>query len=64
MSAAEEYELVGGMVAGESPQRAADRVLELLQRGDLERVHALIEARAARTAEAIARELAAAEEAG
>jgi hypothetical protein len=58
-----EYELVGGMIAAESPQRAADRVLELLERGEIDRVRDLIEARAAKTAEAIAHELAAAEQA-
>ena len=59
-----EYEMVGGMIAAESPQRIADRLLELIRRGDVDRVRAIVAARAARAAEAVGRELAAAEESG
>lgn len=54
-----EYEMVGGMIAAESPQRAADRVLDLLRAGDVDRLRAILEARAARAAQAIGEELAA-----
>lgn len=60
----ESYELVGGMLAAEPPQHSAARLLELIERGELDEVRAIIAARAARTAEAIARELAAAEALG
>ena len=56
-----EYELVGGMVAAESPQRIADRVLELIRSGDAEGVRAIVEERAAKAAAAVGKELAAAE---
>lgn len=55
----ESYEIVAGMITSESPQRRAARILALLEQGDRERVRAMIEARAARTAEAMDHELAA-----
>lgn len=55
------YELVDGMLAAETPQRSATRILEMLERGEVERVRELLRQRAARTAESIARELAALE---
>jgi hypothetical protein len=57
----EGYELVGGMLAAESPQRSAARILELLERGEVERVREMMRQRAAKISEAIARELAAAD---
>lgn len=57
-----DFELIGGMLAAESPQHAASRVLDMLARGELDRARALIEARAARIAADLARELAAADE--
>jgi hypothetical protein len=57
----EVYELVEGMLAAESPQSSATRIIEMLERGEIERVRELLRARAARTSEAIARELAAVE---
>ena len=53
-----EYEMVGGMIAAESPQRIADRVLELIRSGDVEQLHAIVEERAARAAAAVGKELA------
>ena len=53
----ESYPIVGGMLAADTPQSAASRILDLL-----ERVRELIAERAARTAAAMARELAAAED--
>jgi hypothetical protein len=57
----EGYELVEGMLAAESPQRSATRIIEMLERGEVERVRELLRQRATRTAEAIARELASVE---
>lgn len=59
--AREQFELVGGMLAVDSPQREAARLIELLEDGDAERVRSLIEARKRRTAALIAAELEAAE---
>lgn len=56
--ASSEYELVEGMIATESPQRSATRIIEMLERGEVERVRELLRRRAARAAETIARELA------
>ncbi|MEC7526389.1 MAG: hypothetical protein VYE22_41300 [Myxococcota bacterium] len=58
----ESYPIVGGMLAADTPQSAASRILELLERGETERVRELIAQRAAKTAAAMARELAAAED--
>jgi hypothetical protein len=52
-----DYEMVEGMLAVESPQRVAARILELLERGERELVRELLRARAARISEAIDREL-------
>ncbi|MFK7988991.1 MAG: hypothetical protein AB8I08_23440 [Sandaracinaceae bacterium] len=57
-----QFELVGGMLAVDSPQREAARLIELLEEGDAERVRTLLEARQRRTAALIAAELDAAEE--
>lgn len=57
----EGYELVDGMLAAESPQQSAARIIELLARGEVERVREIMRQRAARVSETIARELAAAE---
>ena len=56
-----DFELVGGMIAAEAPQSAAARVIEMLERGEADEVRELIEARAVRTANAIALELSAVE---
>ena len=58
----ESYPIVGGMLAADTPQSAASRILDLLERGETERVRELIAERAARTTAAMARELAAAED--
>ncbi|HEY8430863.1 MAG TPA: hypothetical protein VIL20_20930 [Sandaracinaceae bacterium] len=55
------YELVEGMLATESPQRRAARIIELLKRGEVERVRELMRQHVARVSETIARELAAVE---
>ncbi len=59
---ADDVELVEGMLASESPQRAAARIVEMLKRGELERVRAILRERAARVSETMARELAAAQQ--
>lgn len=59
MSAKEdELEIIAGMIAVETPQQRARRMIDLMERGEVDRVRALIEARAARVAEQLARELA------
>lgn len=60
--ARERFELVGGMLAVDSPQREAARLIELLEDGDAERVRSLLEARQRRTAALIAAELDAVQE--
>lgn len=59
---AESVELVEGMLAAESPQRSAARIIELLKRGEVERVREILRQRAARVSETIAAELAAVEQ--
>lgn len=56
-AASEAFELVGGMLAVDSPQREAARLIDLLEEGDDERVHALLDARRRRTSAFIAAEL-------
>lgn len=56
------YELVDGMLAAESPQRAAARIIDLLKRGEVERVREIMRQRAARVSATIAQDLAAAEQ--
>lgn len=56
------YELVDGMLAAESPQRVAARLIELLKRGEVERVEELMRQRAARVSASLAEDLAAAEQ--
>jgi hypothetical protein len=52
------YELVEGMLAVESPQRSAAHILDLLERGELERVREILRQRALRVSEALDREIA------
>lgn len=59
---AEGYELVEGMLAAESPQRTAARLIALLKAGEVERVREIMQQRAARVSETMAQELAAAEQ--
>lgn len=56
------YELVEGMLAVESPQRTAARIIDLLKRGEVEQVREIMRQRAARVSETIAQDLAAAEQ--
>jgi hypothetical protein len=53
------YELVEGMLAVESPQRAAARILDLIERGEVELARELLRQRAARVSAELERELAA-----
>lgn len=57
----ERYEMIEGMLAVESPQRSAARILELLERGEVERVREIMRQRAARISEALDQELASVE---
>lgn len=57
-----EVRIVAGMIASETPQQRAERTIALLERGDLDEVRAIAAARAARTAAAFAKELAALDE--
>ncbi len=54
----DELRIIGGMLASETPQQRAQRLIEMLERGEVDRVRALTAANAARTARAFARELA------
>ncbi|MEZ4336803.1 MAG: hypothetical protein R3B82_09265 [Sandaracinaceae bacterium] len=54
----DEVRIVAGMMASETPQQRAERMIALLERGEDEEVRAITEARAARTAAAFAKELA------
>ena len=54
----DELRIIGGMIASETPQQRAQRLIEMLERGEVDRVRALTAARAARTSRAFARELA------
>lgn len=57
----ERYEMIEGMLAVESPQRSAARILDLLERGEIERVREIMRQRAARISEALDQELASVE---
>lgn len=54
----DDYEIVEGMLAVESPQRAAAHILDLLERGEVERARELMRQRAARVSAELDRELA------
>ncbi len=54
----DEVRIIAGMMASETPQQRAERLIELLERGELDEVRAIAAARAAQTAAAFARELA------
>jgi DNA-binding GntR family transcriptional regulator len=56
------YELVDGMLAVESPQRTAARIIDLLKRGEVEQAREIMRRRAARVSATIAQDLAAAEQ--
>ncbi len=56
------YELVDGMLAAVSPQRMAARIIDLLKRGEVERVQEIMRQRAARVSATVAEDLAAAEQ--
>jgi hypothetical protein len=58
-----DFEVIEGMLAIESPQRTAERILDLLRRGEMERVREIMRERAARVSASIASDLAAAERA-
>jgi len=58
MSEHDEHRIIGGMISSETPQQRAQRMIDLLERGEVEEGRALAAARAAQTAEAFAKELA------
>lgn len=58
----DEVRIIAGMMASETPQQRAERLIELLERGELDEVRAIAAARAARTAAAFAKELASLDE--
>ena len=54
----DEVQIIGGMIASETPQQRAELVIRMLERGEHEQVRALAAARAAKTVAAFAQELA------
>ncbi|MCB9596935.1 MAG: hypothetical protein H6719_29705 [Sandaracinaceae bacterium] len=54
----DEVRIIGGMMASETPQQRAQRLIALLERGEVDEVRAIANARAAQTAAAFAKELA------